>query len=360
MTATVSRPAAASQPDTAGLVPLKPSPFNAESAPSELDADVTPTSSFYVRSNFAVPSLDPAAYRLRIEGAVEKSFELSLDEIKALGAKTIATVMECAGNNRLQMSPLPSGEPWHIGAVSAGTWTGVPVRAVLERAGVRADAVEILFQGADHGKPKDFPDDVPFARSLPLDKALHDETLLVFAMNGGPLPRDHGAPIRLIVPSWYGMASVKWLQRIEAITEPFTGYYQRNRYIYELSDGTQAKPVTTMKVKSLITSPLDGDVVPSTPLKVHGKAWSGLAEVVKVEVAVDGGSDWREARLLPASGPTTWRAFEYEWTPDAAGRRALRSRATDAAGNVQPDAPPWNKYGYGNNAVRPIIFTVKA
>ena len=341
------------------LVPLKPSPFNAESAIPVLEAPVTPTPSFYVRSNFAVPELEAGAFRLRVEGAVHKTIELSLDELKALGSRTVSTVMECAGNNRLQLAPLPSGEPWHAGAVSAGEWTGVPLRPVLERAGVKSGVVEILFEGADHGKPKDGPGDIPFARSLPLEKALHDDTLLVYAMNDAPLPRDHGAPLRLIVPQWYGMASVKWLRRIEAIAEPFTGYYQKNRYIYSLAGGGTPAPVTTMRVKSLIVTPDEGATIASGPFTVRGKAWSGEGEIVKVEVAVDGGDDWREAKLLPSDGGAySWRSWEYEWVADVAGRRALRSRATDSRGNVQPEAPTWNKYGYGNNAVRPVIFTV--
>jgi len=356
----------------AGLVPLKPSPFNAESAVPALEPEVTSASSFYVRSNFAVPDLDPATHRLTVGGAVRTQLDLSLNELRALGSRTISTVMECAGNNRLQLTPLPSGEPWHVGAVSAGTWTGTPLRAVLERAGVNEKAgsgavaggvVEILFEGADHGKPKDGPGDIPFARSLPLDKALHGEALLVYEMNGAPLPRDHGAPLRLIVPSWYGMASVKWLHRIEALTEPFTGYYQRNRYVYELANGTPATPVGAMRVKSIIIYPEDGGTVVLGPCVVRGKAWSGEGEIVKVEVGVDGGDDWREATLSPvqdAGGQYTWRAWEYEWTADVAGRRALRSRATDSRGNVQPAQPTWNKYGYGNNAIRPIIFDVTA
>ena len=353
-------PSAPSGTQADRLVPLKPSPFNAESALSELEAEITPTPGFYVRSNFAVPALDAAGHRLVVEGAVKKRLDLGLDDLRALGTRTVTTVMECAGNNRLQLSPLPSGEPWHVGAISAGTWTGTPLRAVLDKAGVQPAALEILFEGADHGKPKDGPGDIPFARSLPLEKALHEDTLLVYEMNGEPLPKDHGAPLRLIVPSWYGMASVKWLRRIEAITEPFTGYYQKNRYIYELGDGSQATPVTAMRVKAIITSPADGGTVPLGPCTVRGKAWSGEGEIVKVEVAVDGGEDWREARVLGQSSPTTWCAWEYEWTADAPGRRALRARATDSQGNVQPAAPTWNKYGYGNNAVRPIIFDVSA
>jgi DMSO/TMAO reductase YedYZ molybdopterin-dependent catalytic subunit len=340
------------------LVPLKPSPFNAEAALHQLRDPVTPTPSFYVRSNFSVPTLNPSSYRLYVSGAVRQQLELSLDDLRGLGTKAVTAVMECAGNNRLALAPLPSGEPWHAGAVSAARWTGVPLRAVLDRAGVRAEAIEILAEGADHGKPKDGSGDIPFARSLPLEKALHPDTLLVLEMNGEPLARDHGAPVRLVVPSWYGMASVKWVLRLEALTEPFTGYYQANRYIYDYGDGSPPKPVTAMRVKSLITSPLEGDTVPLGPVLVQGKAWSGEAEIVRVEVAVDGGSDWREARLLPQDDAHNWRAWEFEWEADAAGRRALRSRATDSAGNVQPDAGRWNKYGYGNNAVRPVIFDV--
>ena len=358
MTQTVQRPQSTGTAATAQLVPLKPSPFNAESAIPALDGDLTPTPSFYVRSNFAVPSPDAASFRLSVGGAVRQEIQLSLDELKSLGSRTIATVMECAGNHRLPRAPLPRGEPWHAGAVSAGEWTGTPLRAVLDRAGVKDGTVEILFEGADHGKPKDGPGDIPFARSLPLEKALHEDTLLVYAMNGQPLPRDHGAPLRLVVPRWYGMASVKWLHRIEALTEPFTGYYQKNRYIYSLAGGGAPTPVTTMRVKALITTPDEGANVPQGPFTVRGKAWSGEGEIVKVEVGVDGGDDWREARLAPSSGPYTWRAWEYQWTADVPGRRALRARATDSQGNVQPDAPTWNKYGYGNNAVRPVIFTV--
>ncbi|HEV2121961.1 MAG TPA: sulfite oxidase [Chloroflexota bacterium] len=337
------------------LVLLKPAPFNAEAALHHLSAPITPTESFYVRSNFAVPAIDQAGFRLRVGGAVRQALELSLDDLRRLGTTTVSTVMECAGNNRLALSPLPSGEPWHAGAVSAGTWTGVPLRAVLEQADLREDVVEILAEGADHGKPKDGPGDIPFARSLPLEKALHPDTLLVLDMNGAPLPRDHGAPLRLIVPDWYGMASVKWVLRVEALTEPFTGYYQANRYIYAYGGGEEVTPVTTMRVKSIITAPLEGNTVPLGPFLVTGKAWSGEGEIVKVEVAVDGGDDWREARLLPADAEHSWRAWEFEWNVDAAGRRALRSRATDSTGNVQPHSGRWNKYGYGNNAVRTVI-----
>jgi len=347
------------------LVPVKLAPFNAESEVGKLAADLTPNEDFYVRSNFKLPSLDPSGYRLRVGGNVERPLTLGLDDLRALGSKTLVTTMECAGNNRTLLAPLPSGEPWQGGAVSTGRWTGVPLAAVLERAGPRAGTLEILFEGADRGRPRDLPaalaepgGDVPFARALPLEKALHPDTLLALEMNGQPLPADHGAPLRLIAPAWYGMGSVKWVARIEALTEPFRGYYQANRYIYDYGDGPPP-PVTTMLVKSTIVSPLEGEVVPLGPAVVRGRAWSGSGEITRVEVAVDGGETWQEARLGPAVGPYGWRSWELEWEATDPGRHALRSRATDAAGNVQPPIARWNRYGYGSNGIQVLVVNTR-
>lgn len=341
------------------LVTVKVAPFNAESALDELAADVTPSEGFYVRSNFPVPALGAASHRISIGGNVDNPLELSVADLRGLGTRTIVTTMECAGNNRMSLLPLPSGEPWQGGAVSTGSWTGVPLKAVLERAGVKSGTIEILVEGADRGKPSDGPPDIPFARSLPLDKALDEDTLLALEMNGAPLPPDHGAPVRLVVPTWYGMAAVKWVTRIQALTEPFAGYYQQNRYIYDYGDGQPPTPVTSMLVKSIITSPREGDTVAVGPVTVRGRAWSGAAPIVKVEVAVDGGETWQEARLLGAPSRYGWHAFEYAWAAAGPGRHALRARATDAAGNVQPAAARWNTYGYGSNGILPIAVNVR-
>jgi DMSO/TMAO reductase YedYZ molybdopterin-dependent catalytic subunit len=339
------------------LVPIKLAPFNAESAVENLGADVTPTREFYVRSNFKLPTF--ADYRLEVAGNVDTALSLDLTELKALGVRTLTTTMECAGNNRLSLAPLPSGEPWSGGAVSTGRWTGVPLRAVLERAGPKDGTLEILFEGADRGKPKDGPPDIPFARALPLEKSLHDDTLLAFEMNGQPLNEDHGAPLRLVVPAWYGMASVKWLSRIEAITEPFRGYYQVNRYIYEYGDGSPIMPVREMLVKSIITSPAEGESVPVGRAVVRGRAWSGVGGIARVEIAVDGGDNWQEARLSPASGPYTWQSWEAEWDAADPGRHSLRARATDEHGNTQPATGRWNKYGYGSNGVQVLVVNTR-
>ncbi|MGH2354824.1 MAG: sulfite oxidase [Chloroflexota bacterium] len=344
---------------TSDLVIVKAAPFNAESDIKRLETDVTSTASFYVRSNFAVPSLDAQRHRIAVGGAVERPLNLSLADLRALGSTTMLATIECAGNNRLSLAPLPSGEPWQRGAVSTARWGGVPLRVVLERAGLGANATEILVEGADHGTPKDGPGDIPFARSLPVEKALHPDTLLALEMNGVPLPPDHGAPVRLVVPAWYGMASVKWVTRIEALAEPFTGYYQANRYIYDPGNGAAPVPVTQMKVKSLIVSPSDGETVPVGRLAVRGKAWSGAGEIVRVEVTVDGGENWQEARLLDAPSPYAWRSWEFDWDAADPGRHVLRARATDSTGECQPDAAPWNKYGYGSNGICPVVVTVR-
>jgi DMSO/TMAO reductase YedYZ molybdopterin-dependent catalytic subunit len=341
------------------LVVVKVAPFNAEAAVESLREDVTPTPKFYVRSNFPVPQLSAETHRIDVGGAVKRPMSLSLGELRQLGTRTITTTMECAGNNRISLAPLPSGEPWQGGAVSTGTWAGVPLREVLNRAELGDDVVEILVEGADHGAPKDGPGDIPFARSLPLEKALHPDTLLALAMNGEPLSPDHGAPVRLLVPSWYGMASVKWVRRVEALREPFGGYYQRSRYIYDYGDGTAPAPVREMRVKSVIVYPVEGETVGVGSVTVRGQAWSGDGEITKVEVTVDGGENWQEATLQGQSGPYTWRAWTYEWKAADPGRHALRSRASDSRGNRQPDVARWNKYGYGSNGIRPVAVNIR-
>lgn len=346
-------------PEQSSLVVVKPAPFNAESGIEPLGEALTPTAAFYVRSNFAVPALDPQRHRVDVGGAVGAPLSLSLADLQAMGSRTLVSTMECAGNGRTSLFPLPSGEPWQQGAVSTGEWTGVPLAAVLERAGLRPDAIEVLVEGADRGRPKDGPpQDIPFGRALPREKALHPDTLLAFALNGQPLPADHGAPLRLVVPAWYGMASVKWVARIEGLTEPFGGYYQARRYIYDYDNGGQPVPVREMLVKSLIVDPTEGATVARGPVTVRGQAWSGVGEIVRIEVAVDGGEQWQPARLLSASGSYAWRSWEFDWEAVEPGRHVLRARATDATGATQPASARWNKYGYGSNGVRPVVVDV--
>ncbi|HEX8701546.1 MAG TPA: sulfite oxidase [Myxococcaceae bacterium] len=335
-----------------GLVVVKPEPFNAETPLQALALSRTPTSAFYVRSNYAEPELPGAVHRLTVEGAVESAFTLEVGELARLSRRSLTVTLECAGNGRTGMSPLPEGEPWGQGALGTAIWTGVPLAEVLARARLRREVVEILIEGADGKGSK------RFARALPVSKAVHPDTLLALEMNGAPLTRAHGAPVRLVVPGWYGMASVKWVTRLEALTQPFDGYYQRERYIYDTGAGREPEPVTRMRVKSLITGPAEGEQVKPGPVVVQGMAWSGERRVVQVEVAVDGGESWKPATLLEVPKPSAWVRWAFTWEDAKPGRHTLRARATDEAGETQPEAAQWNRLGYGNNAVQVRVVDV--
>jgi len=340
------------QEEHPGLVVVKPEPFNAETPLRALALGRTPTSAFYVRSNYSEPELPGDAHRLTVEGAVESAFTLEVGELARLSRRTLTVTLECAGNGRTGMSPLPEGEPWQQGALGTATWTGVPLAEVLARARLRREVVEILIEGADGKGSK------RFARSLPVSKALHPDTLLALEMNGAPLPRAHGAPVRLVVPGWYGMASVKWVTRVEALTQPFDGYYQRERYIYDMGANGEPEPVTRMRVKSLITEPAEGTQVRPGAVVVQGIAWSGERRVVQVEVAVDGGESWKPATLLEVPRPSAWVRWAFTWEDAKPGRHTLRARATDEAGETQPEQAQWNRLGYGNNAVQVRVVDV--
>jgi DMSO/TMAO reductase YedYZ molybdopterin-dependent catalytic subunit len=339
----------------AALTMVQPEPFNAEAPPEALAGAVTPTGLHYVRSNFALPVHDGV---LVVGGAVHKPMTLTLDDLRAMPAAERAVTMECAGNGRLGQTPLPAGEPWGNYAVSTARWTGAMLYQVLAQAQPEARAVEVIFEGADHG-PYCQHEDISFVRSLALAHAadLAAEILIAYEMNGEPLNPDHGAPFRLIVPNWYGVASVKWLKRIDVSTERYQGEFQTSHYMYEWPEGPH-EPVTTTRVRARITDPAAGSVLPPGSHTVRGKAWSGAGPVTSVEVSFTGEGDWYRAKLEPPAGPYMWQEWSFDWHAAAAGRHALRARATDAAGNAQPDVPVWNRLGYGNNAVEVICVDV--
>ena len=334
-------------------------PFNAETPAAALAHAVTPGSQTFVRSNFAVPTLAGESHRVAITGAVRRELEISVAELRSMrkSCRDVAVTMECAGNSRLHLCPLPAGELWSNGAVSTSRWTGYPLRLLLESAEPEERTVAILVEGADSGATSGGSKTV-FARSLPIAEAMRDEVLLAFDLNGEPLTAAHGAPVRLIVPGWYGMASVKWVTRMSALSQPFQGYFQNQRYIYE-EPGRPTTPVTRMRVKSIITSPVDGATIERGSMEVAGWAWSGNGRIVRVEVALDEGGGWRDAELHPPHSSHAWVRWTLRCEPDQPGRHVLRSRATDAAGNSQPDTIAWNRLGYGNNAVRPVVFTLE-
>jgi DMSO/TMAO reductase YedYZ molybdopterin-dependent catalytic subunit len=334
------------------LVVVKESPFNAEIAPAALSSPITAAGAHYVRAHFGPPPLDPRQHRIGVDGAVAHPFALTMPELRALPQRSVTVTLECAGNHRGLMMPLPAGEPWLRGAVSTASWSGPPLGLVLERAGVRDDAVEIVVTGADRGQPEGEPT-TRYARSLPLDVAHSGHVILALEMNGRPLPIEHGAPVRLIVPGWYGMASVKWVAHIAALTESFTGWFQSERYVYV--HGGERHPVDLMRVKSMLVHPGELATVPRGRIVAWGWAWSGAAAITAVDVALDDGA-FVPARLEPPLAPHAWRRFSIELDVSAAGRHSLRSRAHDAAGRVQPPRPEWNEQGYGNHAVQTTLF----
>jgi DMSO/TMAO reductase YedYZ molybdopterin-dependent catalytic subunit len=348
----------------AALQMINPAPFNAEAPPEALTGEITPTELHYVRSNFAVPAHDGT---LEVGGAVENPTTLTLDDLRAMPAAERAVTLECAGNGRLEMRPLPIGEPWGDYAVSTARWTGALLHEVLEQAHPAAEGVDVRFEGADHGAYHLQPvlaetnkDDLTFVRALPLAHAADPaaEILIAYEMNGEPLRPDHGAPFRIIVPHWYAVASVKWLKRIDVLTEPYTGEFQTGHYMYEWPDRPH-ESVDLMRVRARITDPAPASTINVGTRTVRGKAWSGAGPVTRVDVSLTGEGDWHAAQLEPPKGPYQWQDWSFDWEATDVGRHTLRARATDAAGNVQPEVPPWNRLGYGNNAIEVSYVDVR-
>jgi DMSO/TMAO reductase YedYZ molybdopterin-dependent catalytic subunit len=273
--------------------------------------------------------------------------------------------MECAGNGRATMRPRPRSQPWLVEAIGTAEWTGTPLRGLLEeadvQAGVQAGAVEAVFTGLDAGMEADKVQ--RYQRSLTIADALDDGVLLAWAMNGEPLPPQHGGPLRLVVPGWYGMASVKWLARIELVERSFEGHYMVGSYRYAVAEGDLGEPVTRQRVRALMAPPGIPDfytrtrLVPAGPAMIEGRAWAGPREVVGVEISTDAGASWAEARLEPAAAACCWQAWRFDWQARP-GRTTLMVRATDGAGERQPLEPVWNRYGMGNNAVQRVDVIV--
>ncbi|MGI8553190.1 MAG: sulfite oxidase [Dehalococcoidia bacterium] len=340
------------------LVLIKQEPRNAEATLDALREARTPLENFYMRNHFAMPRLSVNDWQLQVTDAVRRPRTLSLDDVRRLPSRTITATLECAGNDRGGLAPLPKGESWTSGAVSTGEWSGVALRDVLDQAGLDADAIEILAIGADRGKPQGSDEELSFARSLPRGKALDPDTLLAYELNGAPLPHEHGGPVRLLVPDWYGMASVKWLLQISGLRQPFGGYFQRENYVLELPGQAGYEPLREMRVKSLITNPAAGEVLALGTHRVSGIAWSGHGAIRQVEVSTEGEGPWQPAHLLGKPTPHAWRQWEFPWEVGQPGRHALRARATDLPGNRQPDLPQWNRLGYANNAIQVVMVEI--
>lgn len=356
-------------PAFAGLIVRQDEPSNLEYPFATLDRFITPVERFYVRNHFPMPRIDLPAWRLRVEGAVERELTLTLDELRRLPSRTTTALLECAGNNRVYLAPRAAGVQWALGAVGNAEWTGVPLAAVLDRAGVRGAAVEVILEGADSGATADFPPPfrtpgrVQFARSLPLAKARQADVLLAYRMNGADLTAAHGQPLRAIVPGWYGMASVKWLTRLVVTDRPFRGYFHTLDYAYfERRHGQPTlETVTELQVKAQIARPYAGEVIAAgRPFRVFGAAWTGESEVDRVDVSTDDGRTWNAARLLDRPVAHAWRLWEYEWrVPAATGRYVLKARAHDRRGRTQAAERDLGRRSWMISHVLPITVAVR-
>ncbi|NGO07611.1 sulfite oxidase [Streptomyces sp. HC44] len=322
--------------------------------------DVTPPGLHYVLVHYDIPAAQAADWTLAVRGRVRTPLSLDMATLRSFPAVTHRVTMECAGNGRARLAPRPVSQPWLVEAVGTADWTGVPLRTLLAEAGVEPDAVEAVFTGADHGVERGVEQD--YQRSLTLADATADdpEVLVAYEMNGAPLPPQHGHPVRLVVPGWYGMAHVKWLREIALTSTPFTGFQQSVAYRYRQSPDDPGEPVTRIAPRALMIPPGFPDFMSRTrvvrpgPVTLEGRAWSGHAPVTKVEVSTDDGHTWDEAELHASEGRAwAWRTWRTTWTA-APGTHVLTARATDAAGHAQPLAQPWNRGGFGNNLVQRI------
>jgi DMSO/TMAO reductase YedYZ molybdopterin-dependent catalytic subunit len=337
-------------------------PENSETPLEEVRGWVTPNRLFFVRNHFDVPALYPDSWRLRIEGLCDRPTDWTYEDLAALPQRSVFATVECAGNGRSFLRERAAGVQWGAGAIGHAEWTGVPVQAVLERAGIRAGALEILFEGADRGSESDHPEPMNFARSLPLSKALDPNTLLVLHMNGEPLEPIHGAPVRLFVPGWYGVASVKWLSRIEVIDYPFRGYFQTKKYTYDrvTPSGKETAIVGPMIVKSEVIRPRNGDVLGLGTNRIFGIAWAGEEPIAAVEVSTDGGRTWNQAELMGPHASFSWTLWEYLWETAALGEYALFARAISKSGRVQPMEHDSLHGGYMVHHSRSTVVRIQA
>lgn len=340
-------------------------PLNLEMPFENLESFITPTELFYVRTHFPIPAIDRDAWWLRVEGEVEKPFAINYEQLLELESVTVPLTLECAGNNRNFLEPKVKGVQWGLGAVGTAEWTGIPLSILLDRAGVKPGACDVILEGADGGELEDAKrpaGKMQFARSIPLAKA-HRDVLLAYKMNGIELPPQHGFPLRAVVPGWYAMASTKWLRRVIVTNQPFTGYYQTIDYSYwkRRGDIGELAPLTEMQIKAEIARPSQGEIVPATSnVRVHGAAWTSDGEITKVELSTDGGASWNEVTLIDKSIQNAWRRWEYQWhTPSQPGKRTLVARATDSQGRTQPVERDADRGTYMINHLPPIMVEVR-
>ncbi len=324
---------------------------------------VTPVGLHYLLIHFDIPNVDPESWRLQIGGRVSRPLTLTLADVKARPARTLAVTMECAGNGRALYEPRPLSQPWLLEAVGTAEWTGTSLAPILEEAGLLPGGVEVVFTGLDRGVQGEV--EHAYERSLPLAEALREEVLLAYEINGQPLPPQHGFPLRLLVPSWYGMTHVKWLRSVTVVDEPFRGWQQEVAYHVKQSEDDPGTPVTRIQPRALMVPPGIPDFLSRSRFLspgrcvLEGRAWSGTPPVVRVEISVDGGESWGEAALEESASAFAWQRWTYAWAAEP-GEHVLCCRATDATGRTQPASPEWNYDGVCNNVIQRVRVAVSS
>ena len=354
------------QNDSGGnrLIVHSPRPEDLETPSNLLTSWITPTDLFYVRSHFYTPAIREDGWSLRVDGEVERSLDLTLTELRKMPSTTQVVTLECAGNGRAFFDPPVAGVQWRKGAVGTARWTGIRLADLLGRAGIKRSARHVWLNGADVGTGR-APD---FIRNVPLEKAMHPDTLLAYEMNGEVLPLAHGFPLRAIVSGWEGAYSVKWLTHLHVADREQDGPFVQSSYRYPkrpVAPGATVQPADTVPlkglvVKSIITSPMADAVVPPGPVRIAGFAWAGEAEIKRVDVSTDRGRTWVQARLGRDRAPFAWRQFEYQWNATDPGTLLVLSRAEDDKGRVQPIVAEWNPAGYLWNAIDQVRVNVKS
>jgi sulfane dehydrogenase subunit SoxC len=322
--------------------------------------DITPPGLHYLLTHYDIPAIDLSTFQLVVDGLVGTPMSLDLDAIRNRPQASAVVTLECAGNGRAQLLPRPVSQPWLTEAVGNARWSGTPLSSLLQEAGIAENAVDVIFTGADHGIERGLEQD--YQRALPVAEAMRDDVLLAYQMNEAPLPPQHGAPLRLVVPGWYGMAHVKWLRRITVVAEPFEGFQMR---AYRLRDAPDEPgiPLTRIEPRALLVPPGFPDfmsrrrIVRSGPVRIEGRAWSGWAPVTMVEVSIDGGDTWEPADLDTAQAPHSWAHWTWTWQSDM-GNYVLCCRATDASGRTQPLGQRWSRGGFANNTIQQVPVTV--
>src|SRR5207245_4778669 len=326
---------------------------------------LTPVSHFFVRNHMHEPStLDPEEWRLRISGEVERPFTLSLAELRKFESHDVTNTLECAGNGRAFQKPHVPGVQWQRGAVGTARFAGPRLRDVRMRAGLRETGKHVMFRGLDE-VPGKVP---PFIRSIPIEKATDEETLIATRMNGAALTKHHGFPARALVPGWIGAASCKWLTEIKVLDKEFEGNFMKPGYRMPnqpVQPGADVNPddthpITALNVKSIIAGPIDNSIVRSRSVHIHGAAWAGEADVARVEVSTDGGSTWHPAQLGREKSKYAWRLWNYSWHAPRSGEYTILSRAADSQGRTQPQTAAWNPSGYLYNVVDQVKIHVQA